>query len=161
MQSFAQIPTATAPGADSYEVSGTFTHVLTDGTFGAPIGLNGWTGSASARLLRVVQVTGEVGGYRRTGLSMYSFLGGPEVKIRVWRLQPFARGIFGASRISEKLNSSTTNAFSMAGGGGIDVPVADHISIRALQCDYYRFLGRLSKTDLLRVGVGITYSFGD
>lgn len=153
--SWAQYPAARSRGGGAYELSGTFTHVLTDGTFNAPLGMNGWTASASGRLLPLVQLTGEVGGYRKTGVSMYSFLGGPQVKMRLWRVEPFARGLFGLSHVSG------TNNFSMLGGGGIDVPVANHFSIRALQCDYYRFLGNLSKTDLLRIGVGVTYSFGD
>jgi hypothetical protein len=154
-----QSPAAMTRGGELYEISGTYTHVLTDGTFDAPLGMNGWTASASTRIWPVVQITAEAGGYRKTGASIYSFMAGPQLKMRVWRIHPFVRGLFGMSRVS---SSADVSEFSVAGGGGIDVPFANHFSIRALQCDYYRFPGgNLSKTDLLRVGVGITYSFGD
>jgi len=118
--------------------------------------MNGWTAAIAGRLFPAVQLTAEVGSYRKTGAQIHSFLAGPQLKAHVWRIQPFVRGLFGLSR------APASNEFSVAAGGGIDVPVATHISIRALQCDYYRFLGgQHGKTDLLRAGIGITYSFGD
>lgn len=152
---YAQSPAATTHGIGSgYEISGTFTHVLTDGTFGRPLAMNGGTASISGSVLPAVQLTAEVGGYRKPGLTMYSFMAGPQIKVPVWRTQPFVRGLFGLSRISG------ANEFSVAAGGGIDVPITARIGVRALQCDYYRFIGgTFPKTDLLRVGIGITYSF--
>jgi hypothetical protein len=152
---YAQSPAASTHGIGSgYEVSGTFTHVLTDGTFGRPLAMNGGTASISGSVLPAVQLTAEVGGYRKTGLTMYSFMAGPQIKVPVWRVQPFIRGLFGVSRISG------ANEFSVAAGGGIDLPITARIGLRALQCDYYRFIGGdFPKTDLLRVGIGITYSF--
>src|SRR6185312_12598902 len=95
-----QSPAAMTRGSGSYEVSGTYIHVLTDGTFDAPLGMNGWTASAAARVWPVIQVAAEAGGYRKSGASIYSFMGGPQLKMRVWRLQPFARVLFGVSRVS-------------------------------------------------------------
>jgi hypothetical protein len=80
---------------------------------------------------------------------MYSFLAGPQLKVPIWRVQPFIRGLFGLSRVNGG------NDFSYAAGGGLDIPWKYHLSIRAIQCDYYRF----HATDMLRVGVGVTYSF--
>lgn len=152
---YAQSPAASTHGIGSgYEISGTFTHVLTDGTFGRPLAMNGGTASISGAILPAVQLTAEVGGYRKTGLTMYSLMAGPQIKVPVWRVQPFVRGLFGVSRVSG------ANEFSIAAGGGLDVPLTARMSLRALQCDYYRFKGGdFPKTDLLRIGIGITYSF--
>src|SRR5438270_5234423 len=153
---FGQGPTAIARGGGAYEVAGTYTRVQTDGSFGAPRGLNGWTASAAGQVMPFVQLTAEVGGYRKPNFSMYSFMAGPQVKMRIWRVQPFIRGLFGLSRVTGN------NEFSFAGGGGLDVPVTNHISVRALQCDYYRFYGGpFHLTDMMRVGVGVKYWFGD
>jgi hypothetical protein len=147
---FGQSPTGRGlTGAGGLEVAGTYTHVLTDGSFGTPLGLNGWTASAAAPVLPLLEVTGEVGNYRKTGFSMYSFLAGPQIKVPIWRVQPFVRGLFGLSHFNGG------NDFSVAAGGGLDIPWKYHLSIRAIQCDYYR----IHATDMLRVGVGVTYSF--
>src|SRR4051794_3354200 len=39
----AQTPTAISRGGSGYELSGTYTHVITDGAFGTPLGMNGGT----------------------------------------------------------------------------------------------------------------------
>src|SRR5437868_1224769 len=116
----AQSPAARtgAGGSGPYELSGTYTHLVADGTFGAPLGMNGWTAGVAGRVFPTLQLTGEIGSYHKRGATIYSFLTGPQLKARVWRIQPFVRGLFGLSR------ASGSNEFSVAAGGGIDVPLA-------------------------------------
>jgi hypothetical protein len=155
--SSAQDPTVRFWATDyRHEVSATYTRVQTDGSFGHPIGLNGWTASFAEKLLPVAQVVGEVGQYSRNNISVKSFLGGPQIKTTIWRVQPFVRALGGLSRVRG------FNEFTLAGGGGIDVPVTSHFRVRALQCDYYRlFGGNYHAADYLRLGFGVTYGFGD
>src|SRR5437868_526915 len=159
----AQSPIPTARGMSSdhrYEVAATYTHMLTDGTFSRPLGLNGFTASASAGMLPSVLVTGEVGSYSGSKVSVKSFLAGPQVGFHIYRFQPFVRGLFGLSHTS--LNSqSQGNAFTIAAGGGLNFLLTDHFAIRALQADYYRPVGGIYRSaDFLRLGFGVSYQFG-
>jgi hypothetical protein len=144
----------------AYEASATFAHMATDGSFGSRVGLNGFTASVSAGVLPLVQATGEVGGYYGHGISLTSFLAGPQVGLRLYRFQPFVRGLFGLSHTS--INSrGFGNSFTIAAGGGLNYPLTEQLAIRALQVDYFRpYGGGYRSADFLRIGFGITYQFG-
>ena len=156
----APIPTAHAMGGEyPWTIAGTFMHVHTDRSFGRPIGLNGGAASISRTLWPSIRLTGEVGDYRHNGISVASFLVGPQATARFWRVQPFISIMPGISHISA---TPANNQFTVAAGGGLDVPWTTHIKIRALQCDYYRmFGGQYKGADFLRVGAGLSYSFGE
>ena len=155
--------TPTARGLTSYhpyEVAGTFSHVLTDGSYGSATTLNGWTASATANIISLAQVTGEVGAYYGKGVSLKSFLAGPQATFHIYRFQPFIHGLFGISHTS--INSRGEGiGFTIAAGGGVNFLLTDHIAVRALQMDYYRPSGGFYRdADFLRVGVGVSYQFG-
>ena len=156
---YAQSQMPTARGVSSYhpfEIAATFTHVLTDQTYVNAPTLNGWTVSASAPVLPLIKATAEVGDYYGPHGSLKSFLGGPQLGFRLYRFQPFVRGLFGVSR------TSGATPFTMVGGGGIDMALTDHFALRLLQMDYYRLHGGGAPdgADYLRVGFGIAYEFG-
>jgi hypothetical protein len=159
----AQSPIPAARGMSSdhrYEVAATYTHMITDASFGPSLGLNGFTASASAGVLPSVQVTGEVGSYSGSRVSVKSFLAGPQVGFHIYRFQPFVRGLFGLSHTSFN-SQSQGNAFTLAAGGGLNFLVTDHFAIRALQADYYRPMGGFYRSaDFLRLGFGVSYQFG-
>jgi hypothetical protein len=155
----APIPTAHGGTGDeySYLISATYMHVHTDSSFGRPLGLNGFAGSFSRAMWPSTRLTGEIGHYTKNGISLTSFLAGPQAGLRIWRIQPYLSILAGLSHI----NQGPSNEFTVATGGGIDVPWKNHIRIRALQCDYYRlFGGRYPSADYLRIGAGIAYAFG-
>ena len=134
--------------------------MATDGSLGGKVGLNGFTASLGAAVMPFVQATGEVGGYYGHGVSLTSFLGGPQVGLHIYRFQPFIRGLFGISHTS--INSrGFSNSFTIAAGGGLNYPLTEQLAIRALQVDYFRpYGGGYSNTDFLRLGFGISYQFG-
>jgi hypothetical protein len=151
------LPTATGPGSNHpFEVAGTFTHVLTDGTYVDTATLNGWTASASAAVFPLVKATVEIADYYGNHTSMKSFLGGPQVGFRIYRFEPFVRGLFGVS------HAPGATPFTIAAGGGINMELTDHIALRLLQMDYYRLYGGGAKNgaDYLRIGFGVAYEFG-
>lgn len=157
----AQAPTARGlTSYHPYEVAGTFSHMLTDGTFGGQVGLNGFTASGTANIISLAQVTGEVGAYYGRGISVKSLLAGPQATFHIYRFQPFIHGLFGISHTD--INShSEGNAFTIAAGGGVNFLLTDHIAVRALQMDYYKPSGGFyHNSDFLRVGVGVSYQFG-
>src|SRR3954464_10498551 len=157
-----QIPTARGMTSDHrYEVAATYSHVLTDGSFGRPnLGMNGFAASMTAGVLPLFQLTGDVGAYSRSGISLKSFLGGPQLGFHLYRFQPFIHVLAGISHTT--VNSQNRgNAFTVAAGGGLNVPITPHVAIRALQAEYYRPFGGFYKSaDFLRLGFGLSYQFG-
>jgi opacity protein-like surface antigen len=82
----------------------------------------------------------------------YSFLFGPQVKLRRSRLEPFAHALFGVMRQNNNVTLSIQGvegsdtgtlrlrdnhtAFSAALGGGLDIALTRHVAIRAIQVEY-------------------------
>jgi opacity protein-like surface antigen len=69
-----------------------------------------------------------------------SFHGGPRVKARMGKIEPFAHALFGFTRVSESVPgfpSDSDTAFSLKLGGGLDVGFTPHIAIRVAEFNYY------------------------
>ena len=69
-----------------------------------------------------------------------SFHGGPRVKARVGKFEPFAHALFGVTNgqftpVGDP--SVSDNAFSMKIGGGVDYAFAQHFAIRLGEFNYY------------------------
>ena len=152
------VPSATNAivGSASWEASATVIHVLSDDALGAPT-LNGFTASLARGMLPAMQINGDLGLYRGNGRSLWSFTAGPQFKASIHRFEPFARALFGLSR------ATGGTAFTLIGGGGVDIYLRDHLSVRAIQMDYVLLQGGVAAhgSDMTRIGVGLTYSFGD
>ena len=88
-------------------------------------------------------------GFTRTDVA---FLVGPRLTFRSNRVAPFVHGLVGIShdRIglreefkrgddsdSDSRGLINNSSFGIAIGGGLDIPVSENISIRAIQADYY------------------------
>ena len=157
----AQGPTARAfTSYHPFEIAGTYSHMLTDGSFGNGVSLNGFNVSGAANIISVAQATAEIGRYSAKGASVTSFLAGPQTGLHIYRFQPFVRALFGLSHTSIA-SRSAGNSFTITAGGGLNYLVTDNIAIRALQVDYYRPIGGPYKAaDFLRIGFGIAYEFG-
>ena len=85
--------------------------------------------------------------------NLFTYLFGPQLKIRVPKIQPFAHLLFGGAHSNVYGNAFKTicqpivggcafsktpsgNAFAMAFGGGVDIPIGQHISFRPAEIDY-------------------------
>jgi opacity protein-like surface antigen len=163
------------------------------------IALSGWEASATLNFNRFVGVVADFSGYAGTGSVNFltsppaefafherinTFMIGPEVGVHVGRVRPFAHVLFGATRTHEyDLNILTDvngNAVredlkqtrpSYAFGGGLDVNLTPHVSIRALQLDWVRNnFSNVSQIDFttliagrqnnVRASAGIIFRFG-
>jgi len=128
--------------------------------------------------------TGANGGVLHAQGNLFTYLFGPQIKFRTPKIQPFAHLLFGAahSNVYANLaqqcalqplpgavcgNSSRTpagNGFSMAFGGGVDIPINKSISIRPAEIDYLltdfsnEFNG--SNQNNFRYSAGINFNFG-
>src|SRR6267378_1605709 len=63
--------------------------------------------------------------------NLFTYLFGPEIKVRAHNFQPFGHILFGAAH-----SNVSGDAFAMAFGGGVDIPLNKHISIRPGEFDY-------------------------
>jgi opacity protein-like surface antigen len=136
-------------------------------------GLNGFSASATRFFNERLGLSGEMSANGKTespaffGLPgtdrtrVYQFLAGPHVAFRTTtRAAPFVRALFGAARFSGTYSNPAATitdkqtSFAMAVGGGVDVGVNRHLSIRAVQIDYNPILLRRR---ILRDSTGVPF----
>ena len=133
--------------------------------------LNGWDAEIGGKVLPFVSIIGDINGVYHTQdlggganvkTSVYNFLVGPRVGVKVGNIRPFAHVLFGVAHSKADFGSfgagtTTDNNFATAIGGGVDIGIAPFISIRPVKLDYV-----LVKTDPNQVfdsnGVGISHT---
>ena len=79
------------------------------------------------------------------------------------RVFPFVQGLFGGDRFSggvSGVGSGSSNAFAAAVGGGADVTLSRHVSLRAVQFDYFYTRFNSASQNNFRLQSGIVYRFG-
>src|SRR5215467_12826240 len=98
---------------------------------------------------------GDIGGFHldQTG---FGYMFGPRLNVRYGRITPFGEALFGSTHVSRSFRSTTTvvatgnntvvipsrfvnsaTAFSMEIGGGLDLPIGNHLAFRPIKLDYY------------------------
>jgi hypothetical protein len=157
--------------------------------------LNGGSTSIAFNLNRYLGLVGDFGGFKATELQLtgaganparvadatgtaFTYLAGPRVSYRKYdHLTPFAQALFGGIHASEVTLSGCTgvlctplpveNAFAMTAGGGVDLKVRHHLSIRMIQAEYLmtRFADlstgdRKTQNDI-RLSSGLVFGFGE
>ena len=149
------------------EVSGNYQYVRFNPGAGAPAtNCQGGSGSVGAYLTARLGVVGEFGACRVTGLASgtsaheMDYLFGPRAYFSSrGRIFPFVQVLVGAERFSGT-GAPATNSFAMTAGGGADVTLTRHVSLRAIQFDYlYTRFGGASQNSL-RLQSGIVWRFG-
>jgi hypothetical protein len=78
--------------------------------------------------------------------NLVTYMFGPQIKKHTGKFQPFGEALFGAAHSNEYAQiladegiinkSSTNNAFAMEFGGGLDIPITQHIQARPVEVDY-------------------------
>jgi len=98
--------------------------------------------------------------------NMFTYLAGPQFKVRAHMVQPFAHLLFGGAHTNVYGNAfktlcgplagncavskaPTADAFAMDFGGGVDIPINKKISFRPAEIDYLltRFSNPFTKTN--------------
>jgi hypothetical protein len=114
---------------------------------------------------------------------LFTYLFGPQIKVRSHGVQPYGHLLFGGAHTNVYGNAfqtvcqpivgscafskgPTADAFAMEFGGGIDIPVHKHIQFRPAEIDYLltRFSNQFTKTNnqnTFRYGVGLNFTFGE
>jgi len=154
-----------------YEISGSYQYVrFNPGGGASSINCHGGSGSGAAYLNASIGIVGEFGACKVTGLPSgataheMDYLFGPRVYFHAHgRVYPFVQALFGGERLSAGLTgvgSGSSNAFATAVGGGADVTLTRHVSLRALQVDYlYTHFGGASQNNF-RLQSGIVWRIG-
>jgi outer membrane immunogenic protein len=162
---------ARAQEGRGFEISGNYQYVRVNPGGGASgINCQGGSGSGAAYLNTWLGVVGEFGACKVTGLPSgvssheMDYLFGPRAYFHAHgRVYPFVQALFGGERFSAGVTgagSASTNAFAAALGGGADVTLTRHVSLRALQVDYlYTHFGGASQNNL-RLQSGIVWRIG-
>jgi hypothetical protein len=153
--------------------------------------LNGWDAELGGKVLPFVSIVGDVSGHYQTidlgsvgnvKNSVYTFMGGPRVSVKVGGIRPFAHVLFGLEHDKSEANAlvlpaglgslgtftDSNNNFAMAVGGGVDISVAPFLAIRPVKLDYLfvrndvfdiNGLSVATHTNNLRYSAGIVLHF--
>jgi opacity protein-like surface antigen len=111
---------------------------------------------------------------------LHTFLAGPKLALRGSRVTPYAHALFGVAHTNgdaditffdagDQIGSVFSQHFSetgfgMALGGGVDLKVTDHVSVRLVQADYLRTQLDQDRAsggqNNARISTGIVFTFG-
>lgn len=88
--------------------------------------------------------------------TLFGYMFGPRVNLRAGRITPFFETLFGGTHVARSFRSSATvivggvntvtvfqrfvnsaDAFSMLVGGGLDLPIGNHLAFRPIKLNYY------------------------
>jgi opacity protein-like surface antigen len=168
---FIAAASANAQEGRGFEVSGDYQYVrINPGSGASGINCQGGAGTFGAYLTERIGIIGDVGGCKVTGLPSgatsheINYLFGPRVYFPAHgRVFPYVQALFGGQQFSAGamgLGSSSSNAFAMTAGGGVDVTLTRHVSFRAIQVEYlYTHFGGASQNNV-RIQSGLVWRFG-
>jgi|SRR4051812_33871670 hypothetical protein len=113
--------------------------------------------------------------------DLFTYMFGPQIKVRAHGLHPFAHLLFGAAHSNVYANAfkqicqpiagncsfnktPAEDAFAMAFGGGVDIPLGKSISFRPAEIDYLltHFTNQFANSNQnnFRYSAGLVFSFG-
>lgn len=151
------------------------------------LNLNGGGGQVTFNFNRYFGMKAELAGYANSKATFndpegsvsltgntFTYLFGPQIKVRTEKLHPYFHALFGGARVGLGVRcvnlcepgagEGSENAFAMALGGGLDIPVSHLIAIRVGQFDY--LMTRFSNLESanqhnFRYSAGIVFNFGN
>jgi hypothetical protein len=170
--------------------SGTQGHSLNGGGGSVVFNLNHYLGlkadfqgygSNTSTFVILPSVNFPVGGIANVQGNLFTYMFGPQIKLHSPRIQPFAHLLFGGAHSNVYANAfknicqpvvgvcafskaPANNAFAMAFGGGVDIPIGKTISIRPAEVDYLftDFTNQFNNShqNNFRYSGGITFNLG-
>jgi outer membrane immunogenic protein len=129
---------------------------------------NGGGGELIYNVNRWLGVLGDVSGTWATNSTSQGaaipYLFGPRLTLRHGVVTPFVQVLFGGVLTSSGIvQTGWQSHFAMTGGGGIDLKVSKHFSIRPVQAEYFLTKipdGLNNRQNNFRLGAGIVFRFG-
>jgi hypothetical protein len=130
---------------------------------------NGGGGQLEYNLYNWLGVLGDAGGYWATNATKAGaaipYLFGPRANLRKGILTPFVQLLAGGVVTSSGIETiGWQNHFAMTAGGGLDIKISRHFSIRPVQAEY--FMTRLpnglnNRQDNFRFSTGVSLLLGE
>jgi len=154
-----------AQDTPSAEVSAGYSYLR----FGVKDGVNqnGASVSVAGNFNRWLGLAGDVGGYHKSQAGVtfntYTYMGGPRFSYRnSTRVTPFVQVLVGAARgsLSGFGSSGSANSFAYSAGGGVDLGLSKHFSLRP-QIDYIGTSYSGTRINMVRGSFGIVFRFGN
>jgi len=155
------------------------------------LSLNGGGGALVVNLTHGIGIKMDLQGYQSNSLTwtsptygilkaqgnLFTYLFGPQIKFRAHQLQPFGHVLLGGAHSNVYANltracqltcvtsgSPDGNAFAMAIGGGLDIPINKAIQFRPVEIDYLltHFTNQFnnSSQNNFRYSAGVNFTFG-
>jgi hypothetical protein len=138
--------------------------------------LNGWNVTAKVNLNRWVGIDADFGGYYGKAAATYSqpfvvsyardfsigtYLFGPRFSYRGnRRLTLFSHALLGMVVLARlPIFNTSKSSFCQAYGGGLDINLAKHVAIRAMQADYVRSSLSSKGENNFRLSTGLVFRF--
>jgi opacity protein-like surface antigen len=157
----------------NFEVSGDYQYVRAYPGNGIPSqGCQGFSGNAAANVNRWLGVVGDFGFCKVTGLPTgtgafvhsTNYLFGPRASFRNYgRVTPYVQFLLGGVHDSAGATGQPTassSAFAFTLGGGADVRLSPHVSLRAFQFEYLNTHFNSANQKNIRIQTGLVYRFG-
>jgi hypothetical protein len=146
---------ASAQDASKFELFGGYTYARVFDSSGSISNSNGGAGDVGFFPLSWAGLVGDVGyshssGYTFQGTPFKAptdalhYFGGPRVRFGSGRFQPYVQTLFGVVHRSNLETSGGVeisgpeNSFAYLIGGGVDLKIFHHVSIRLIQASYLR-----------------------
>ena len=124
-------------------------------------GLNGFTIAPSYNLTHEFGITAQLSGQYGTQISVRNFTVGPQVLFTRGNELFFAHLLIGKGRTFVKVgNGAGDSAKLFELGGGIDVGLSSHFSLRAVQADFVHNSFFSSSQNSVRISTGLVYHLG-
>jgi len=168
---FLGVGATNAQESRGFEVAGSYQYVRFNPGNGANwVNCQGGSGSGAFYFTSNIGAVGEFGGCKVTGLPSgisaheLDYLFGPRVYFHSRRrVFPFVQTLLGGERFSAGVSgagSGSTSGFAWTAGGGADVTLTKHVSLRAVQAEYLytHFSGQSQNS--FRIQSGLVYRFG-
>jgi len=129
---------------------------------------NGGGGQLVYNVNNWLGVLGDVSGYWATNATKAGaampYLFGPRASLRRGKISPFVQVLAGGILTSSGIQTTGWQShFAMAAGGGLDVRLSRHVSIRPVEAEYFLTKipdGLNHRQNNFRAGAGIVLRFG-
>ncbi|MGA1988268.1 MAG: hypothetical protein ABSG72_18525 [Candidatus Sulfotelmatobacter sp.] len=175
-----------AQSSDRVEVFGGYSYMNPEFTSTLSGGVSGWDISATAKLVRYVGVVADFSGFSPSGAnpcgrgcsggpsaSYHTFMGGPQVSMRIGKIKPFAHFLIGATRGSlthaDEQFGGDFSLLTFGAGGGVDLGLNRWLAVRG-QVDWLHIGPTISNNvfnsgegssvgNVARVSAGLVFRF--
>jgi outer membrane immunogenic protein len=170
-------PDVLAQSADKLEIGANYIYTKTNAPPGGCgcFSLSGGAAGVGYNFRDNLALIGELSGSQASNiegttgsLTLTSFLGGLRYSRHHNQLAPFGQVLLGLAHASGELtpNSSglagSDNGFALTAGGGLDLKLSHHFSLRVVQADYFltHFNNSLNhRQNNFRIGAGMVFRF--